>query len=465
MLVGSLAGCRSYEPEPLDLAAHRGEVSARLDDLEPARDFLARLAAAGVPVPDRFDPADGLTLAEGEVLALFQNPDLRLARWEAGIAAATARNAGRWQDPVFGFDAEEVLSGGEPFIYGLTLQMTIPVSGRLEVERDRADAAFSADLADLVAAEWRTRAAVRRAWVTWTMRQQSVRLLEELADRTDRISAIADRLESAGGIGRTESRLIRVERDMRRTQAIEMAAEADAARLDILALMGLSPDAAVRLLPAADAPPAPVTDDPLARLIAANPSLAALRARYAVAEETLRLEIRRQYPDITIGGGYGSEGDDRLLFGFSIPIPIFDRNVPAIEDATARRAVARATAENAFERLAVDLARATMRREAARRQQAAFASAIVPALDEQTAELERLADLGELDVLLLLDAEDRRFDAGIRVLQLRHEHAEAEIELAALLGPDTPAAPAPTSTPAVAPIPATASAPAPGGTR
>ena len=46
--------------------------------------------------------------------------------------------------------------------------------------------------------------------------------------------------------------------------------------------------------------------------------LAILFSEYQIAEETLRLEIKKQYPDIVIGSGYGSEfNDHRVLFGLT----------------------------------------------------------------------------------------------------------------------------------------------------
>src|SRR5690606_28946947 len=126
-----LAGCQSYDPVPLDVPGHRAAMLARLDALEPVAEFAARLAERAGEAPARFNVADGLTVAEGEVLALFYNPDLRLARLKAGVALATAENAGLWEDPEFGFDGAEILSPEGPFEYGLMLSLTIPISGRL----------------------------------------------------------------------------------------------------------------------------------------------------------------------------------------------------------------------------------------------------------------------------------------------------------------------------------------------
>jgi len=99
-----LASCQSYEPAPLDIGGYRIALDGRVIDTEPITAFALRLRTAGEDVPERFDPSDGISYAEGEVLALFYNPDLRIARLKAGVAMATRDTAGLWEDPVFGFD-------------------------------------------------------------------------------------------------------------------------------------------------------------------------------------------------------------------------------------------------------------------------------------------------------------------------------------------------------------------------
>lgn len=436
-----LAGCQSYERVPLELADHRAALDARLIATEPISYFVERLSEAGNQVPERFDPNDGLSPAEGEVLALFYNPDLRLTRLDAGVALATFDTAGLWDDPQFGFDGEEVLSG--PFNYGLMLSLTIPISGRLGVEKDRAGAAYEAELRRIVDAEWSTRAAVRSAWASWSVASERLLLLREVIGQVERISAITDQLETAGELTRVEARLLRAELVETRADVAEAVLAEARARVELLGLMGLPPDAPVELLPAI--PPASIAETTGAneRLIEANTTLAVRRAEYQVAEETLRLEVRKQYPDITIGTGYGSEdNDDRLLLGVSIPIPILNANRAGIAEAKARREVARASAETTFERLTRELAMARAAYDASRTQRDAFERDLVPMLDKQASEVEQLIDLGEVNTLLLLETVTRRFEAKSRLLDLRLAETNAAIEITRLLGPDEPESPA-----------------------
>lgn len=441
-----VGGCQSYRPAPLDLGAHRLAVEARLEQRELV-EFAAALAGEGNDAPARFDVSDGLSPAEGEVLALFGNPDLRLARLDAGVALAGYETAGLWEDPVFGFDAAEVLSPAGPFEYALTLGLTVPLSGRLEVERERAGAAYEAELRRVVDAEWGLRAEVRSSWASWAAAAERVRLLGEVVSQVERITSITEGLESAGELTRVEARLIRAEAlSVRADLFAGQRAEAES-RIRLLGLMGLPPDAEIELIAAFPAAVVPTVDDELRRLIEANTTLAVHRAEYQVAEETLRLEVRRQYPDITIGGGYGNEDDDRLLLGVSLPVPILNANRAGIAEARARRERARAAAETAFERLARELASARAALEAARQQRRSLEGELVPMLDAQAREVEQLAQLGEVDTLLLLETLTRGFEARSLLLELRAAEINASSEIARLLGPDAETSLSPASAP------------------
>ena len=448
LLVGVLlfTGCQSYQPVPLDLEHHRADAASRLNEQETLYAFSQRLATASGDDTERFDLRDGIHAAEAEVIALFYNRELRLARLRAGVALANAETAGLWEDPVFGFDGAELLSPTGPFEYGLTLSLTIPVSGRLNVAQDKAEASYNAELRRIVDAEWSMRTRVREAWVAWSVANERLTLIDQTVEVIERISAVSDRLEEGGELTRVEARLIHAQFLTTRLERVSAAAEADQARLDLLGLMGLLPEAEVLLVSALPTVVIPEVSDRSDRLIRANTLLAALRADYRVAEQALRLEVRKQYPDIEIGGGFGSEdGDDRLLLGASLPIPIFNANRGGIAEARANRELARATVETEFERLAFQLASARARLDATEQQRQALEDELVPMLDEQSAEIDRLAELGEVNTLILLETVARRFEAKSQILDLHRAALRDRIEVVRLLGPEDAIDPAPVS--------------------
>jgi outer membrane protein TolC len=439
-----LASCQSYEPAPLNITQYEHALGLRVIEIEPIEAFSRRLAADDDDVPTAFDLSDGISYAEGEVIALFYNPDLRIARLEAGVAMANRDTAGLWEDPVFGFDGAEIVSPSSPFEFGLMGSLTIPISGRLEIEKVRASAAYETQLRTLVDAEWRTRAALRTAWTRWTAIAEQATLFLSMTHELERINVIATHLEFAGEINRIERRLLLIELADIQLRSTEIDLELINAETNLIEILGVTPHAAAQLIPAFPDVSIPAVTDTTARLIASNTELAVHFAAYQTAEETLRLEIRKQFPDIVIGSGYGTEfNDHRVMFGLSIPIPILNANRAAIAEARANREVVRAKAETTFSRLNRSLiaAQAALHTNQAQRDQ--YEQLIVPMLDEQSRDIDRIAELGELDVFVLLQTVTRTLKIKQKLIALRVDEIEAATTLRRILGPDNAPNPTP----------------------
>jgi CRISPR system Cascade subunit CasA len=69
---------------------------------------------------------------------------------------------------------------------------------------------------------------------------------------------------------------------------------------------------------------------------------------YSMAEQALRLEVARQYPDVHLGPGYTwDHGIKRYQFNLGLTLPLLNRNAGAIGEAEARREEAGAHLEAA----------------------------------------------------------------------------------------------------------------------
>ena len=186
-----LAGCQSYQPHPINLAGHHRSWVARSGNDATVQAFVDRLAGAGRATGLGVDPGDGLSLAEAELVALVYNPDLRLARLRVGVARATAEYAGRWDDPTLSVDVLRITeSVPDPWVVTPGLTVTIPLSGRLAIEQDRADAALRAEVAAVAEQEWAVRWALQEAWLAWSAASiqfaEQAHLLDDIAVRACR---------------------------------------------------------------------------------------------------------------------------------------------------------------------------------------------------------------------------------------------------------------------------------------
>jgi outer membrane protein TolC len=436
--LAALSACQTYRPRELDDHAFDRQWRSRLVDDPGVLAFAERLAVSSQPGAAGFDPADGISLAEAEAIALMFNPELRMARRKAGVTLARAANAGRWADPVLGIDAEHILQDVQhPWVIGGTVGLTIPISGRLEVEKARASVEHAAELTRVASAEWATRYRLREQWALWSAQATRLELLDSLLQRLEALNGITDRLAQAGAIRRIEARVVQIERASRQAERHAVALRQEELYLQLLATLGLSPEAPVQLVSVLDVPaPSSAAVD-----VRNTFAVRLARAEYEIAERALEREVRTQFPDITIGPGAGSdEGDSRVLFGLSLPIPLWNRNVQAVAEASAARDLAREQWESVIQAQTYALAHAQRQLEGTRRQRELLETTVVPVAEAQAEEARNVANLGDVDVMLLLDSVRRQHEVKLRLLDARIEEIRAITKLTELHGPPTEAA-------------------------
>lgn len=439
---GLSGGCQSYAPKPLDLPGHLAAFLDRTPDSPQVEAFATRLTSSTSPSSAPFSLLDGATCAEAESVALVFNADLRLARLRAGVMQASADNAGRWEDPTLGVDLTRIVQGTpHPWKVFSSIGLTLPLSGRLEIEKQRAGFEHAVELARVAQREWDIRIELRRAWIDWSSLDIQLTTSRAFSTLVDQVLSVVDAMEQAGEMARTESRLFRIEKATRLAESAALQSRLDQSLLRIKHLMGLSPDANLELTSNGFADMLASSEPPLdpAQLETRNPSMTVARTEYDVAEKTLELEIRKQYPDLHIGPGYGREdGQDQVLLGLSIPLPLLNGNRQAIATAIAAREASKAAAEVALEKLISDTRSASARLKAAQTQREAFEQQIVPLVDAQYADVRSIAQLGEVNTLVLLESLSRQHEAKTRLIEARRDEILSRIELQNLTGPPLP---------------------------
>ncbi len=418
-------GCRTYEPAPIDLdRIERSFTERRIDACVP--DASDAEAEAAMP----------LDLATAEQACLLLNADLRARRAEAGIAEAAADWAGLWPDPVVGLDLTRLLASvSNPVELLGSIGFTLPVSGRLEVEKTRLGLARHRVLVELETLEWRTRLELRDAWHRWSAAEAERDTTAALVAAIDDLLRLVDALETTGDLARVEARIFRLARLDARVTLAQLDADCETARLEVLRLVGLPPSANVAMAPIEATGSAMIALPTDADLDRAPDVLIALAA-HDVAEAAHEQAIRGQFPDLGIAPGYGTrDGYRQFGVGVTVPIPLFNRNRQAVETTLAARTAAAIEVERRLERTASDLAVARITFDLAARRLRLVTDELVPLVDTQFQELRTLADLGQFDTLVLLDGLVRRRDAVVALVRARRDAALAAHRILSIIGP------------------------------
>ena len=421
-----LASCETYLAEPVDLAAH-------------AQAFATRDRNSGRSDPGaNVSPVDGMGLVEARFLALLLCTDLRAARLRAGVALASRDSAGRWDDPELSGDFARILeSVAHPWLAGGSLAFTIPLLCRKAKEKEVAAVEHLRALEDAKVAEARVLDSLDADWVHWSVANSRVTLLEQLVARLSELEAIAARLANAHEITQASARVFGLERVAREIEIARGKGQAVQLEITISRWLGLPPGAQARLVGTTTIDLRLPSAEQRTAALPTSPRIALRKAEHQVAEHRLELAIAKQWPEIRLLPGFQEEdAQPRAAFGFSLPLPLWNRNAREIAVTRAERGLAAELARGEYERLVADLARAEARLAAAQAHRRRIATELVPLAGQQLADARRQAELGQLDTLLILDAVLRAHAAAMAQLDADAEEALAVVELNSLFWPE-----------------------------
>jgi outer membrane protein, heavy metal efflux system len=329
------AGCATYKPQPLGEAQGIGDVSK------------LSVSTADMPLPawrtHRFDPSRGLDVTDVAILAVANNPDLKVMRDQLGIARAQSFAAGLLPDPQLNigkdFLAHKQLGFTSAYNYGISED----ISSLLTRSMRKAAAGSQADQVnlDLLWAEWQTIAQARLLFnQVVSLRAQQKRLAAEQAALVSVDAYVRKALQEGNLTYDSASAGLNAYADASKRWS-DCTTQLHQAEHDLRLLLGLASDAPLQLVgePFQAAPTQQQVQTALASLPQRRPDLLALQAGYKAQEATLRGAIRAQFPALNLGIDRQRDTSDIVTNGFTIglTLPLFDRNRGNIAIATATR--------------------------------------------------------------------------------------------------------------------------------
>lgn len=429
-----LAGCASYQALPLP------EKESLAPDAAHVRVDTAEMPTTAMRA-HRFDPSDGFDITEVAMLAVANNPELKMLRADAGVTRAQAFSAGLLPDPQLSLSAARVMGTVPGATVAYSAGFAVDVAAWLA--RSSTQAAHAAedrktDL-NLLWQEWQTVAKARLLFVKLTALAQSASLLDQQR------SALKLRLERArvavkrGLISSDQAApLLTAGQDVER-QHSDVERQINQARHDLDALVGLAPDVTLRLVGPADV--RMPNDDAVRRALddaaRRRPDLLALQAGYQAEDERYRAALRAQFPAITIGPTRARDNSDVNTIGLSLGLnlPLFNRNRGPIAVELATREKLRLEYQQRLDAAVGDAHRLVAEDVILLRQRTAI-DVSLRELGAAAAEAETAYTAGGVDALTLTSVEAallaKRLE-GIAVTQALWEQA---IALQALLGGD-----------------------------
>jgi len=400
----------------------------------------AALAASGSSAQAAAAP---LTLSAAVAQARTASPRREAAVLVAAGARDAARVADKWPNPLFELRTENWTASRRPVSPDLDVFAVVTqpfeLGGKRGIRRQLAASESDVALMALASLERELALEAVRAYIralkaralveTLTANREGLTtLVTTVGRRVDEgYSAEADLLKFQTEAARVDGDIARARLELERSITALSIVTGAAAPVDPSQLVEPLPLA----VPAADA-------ERIAASIAGHPDVRAATAGVERARQVTAFERARRLPDPFVTGGYKrTAGFDTMVFGVSVAVPLFDRNLASVARSTGVELGAMADRDALVRRLTSDTASVIRAAQTIADQANQVPHQLLaPAEDVRRAALAAFRE-GTADVLKLIDAERVYADVHRAAIDLRLDALLATIEARFALGEET----------------------------
>ena len=357
-----------------------------------------------------------LTLEAALDRALSRSPALAAAAKEVEAMQAAARQAGARPNPALSATVEDTRP--ETRTTTMTVEVPLELGGKRAARLGAAERAVSVATAELDNTRAELRAHAIRAFFGVLVAQQHVELAAGSVSLAERAADAVAKRVAAGKVSPVEATRAKVDVANARLEHDEATAELQNARLRLATVLGDEAPDFDAVQGETTAPLRPALPELLAQLDQ-SPQLLVGRLEAKRRRAQVEVEHSKAMPDLTLSLGTkrdASAGRSQAVIGFSMPLPLFDRNQGAILEASRRAAKADDELQAARLRLLAELQKASGRLTLARASLRTLEDAVLPAAREAYEAAGKGFDAGKFGFLEVIDAQRSLLQARARSL-------------------------------------------------
>lgn len=407
---------------------------------DPSLNGAVSASSAGLSV-EAEGPKGSITLNDAIALALIKNPELSAFSIERRAAEARAIQSGLLPNPELSAVVENI--GGAKEVTG-GIQTTIQLSQLIEIGGKRSARARVASLSqDLAERDYERKRVeilteVSKAFIRALSAQQKFALAGEMVALAEEVANTVSERVSAGKVSPIEETKARVALSSATVEHERAGLELEAARKRLSSLWGDKKPHFEKVAGDLDAQILPVPAfERIASQLTMNPDLVRSATEISRRKAAVDMEKAKTLPDISVSAGYRrfSEFDENsVIFGVSVPIPLFDRNQGGLLESRLLLTKAEEERRAAEARAQSGLGEAHKALSIAYAEAMAFKEKTLPLAQsafEGTNEGYRAGKFGYLDIL---DAQRTLFDVRLQYLRALTEYHLAVADVEQLTG-------------------------------
>ena len=393
-------------------------------------------------------PTDSVSLRDAVALALLHSPELATFAWETRAREARILQAGRPPNPVIGVVAEDIgassrRSGARGSEQAVQPQTTVQLSQVIELGGKRTArqnlAARTRDLAawDYEAARIDVLTTVTHAFIDVLAAQEMVRLTAQTSQLVEQVQQSVSARVVAGVVSPIEETRADVALAAVRVESSRATRLLDASRHRLAAQWGSTEAQFVAGTGDLNVAPALPSMRELTTRLVENPDLARWTVEILQREAAVAAERSRRLPDVTLNAGYRRFSDleiDAFLIGASFPLPLFDRNTGAIQEAESRLAKGYEERRAMTARVSARLAEAYRAMASAHDEVMALRATVLPGSRQTFDAVSEGYRLGKFGFLDVLDAQRTLIAASGQYLRALSDYHKAVADVERLVG-------------------------------
>ena len=396
------------------------------------------------------EPRGVLSLRDVLRLTLLRNPELNAFTFELRAAEARTLQAGVLPNPALSAELENIGGTGSATKGARAAESTLQLSQLIELGGKRAKRLRLAGLErELTGWDYEVKrlevlTEAKKAFVDVVTTTERLAFTTDLLRLAEQVQRTVSARVQAGKVSPIEETRTRVTVSTARLQVQQARTVHEAAKKRLAASWGSTTPAFEGVSGALETTTPLPSLEVLAVQAQKNPDIARWVAEMAARRAQVEVARSRAVPDLTVSGGvrYLNEvKEGAFVLGFSLPLPLFDRNQGGIQEAYARLSKAELERRAAEVRVSTALSDVYQNLVNATNEVTTLQNDVLPAAQEAFQATQEGYRLGKFGLLDVLDVQRTFFETRGRYLEALATYHKAVADLERLSGEELHAVP------------------------
>ena len=384
---------------------------------------------------EQIEAATPLTLQKAVALALEANLDLTVAQREIEAVEGQVIQGRVRPNPELAYSLEDQRTPTRT--QSVQINLPIELGGKRAARIAAAERGRDVAVEELNTRRVEIRAAVVAAFFEALAAQDRTALAQDSVDLARQATDAVAKRVTAGKVSPVEETKARVAEAGVRVELAQAQSEQRNARARLASLLGANPPRFTLVSGNVEELPAVPSLDNVQQRLSTSPTLRRMQLEVERRRSLVDVERSKRIPDVTFSLGVKRPNElqrDQLLFGVSVPLPLFDRNQGNLLEALKREDKARDELQALNIRVSTDVLQARERLESIRGEVDVLQRDVLPgaksAYDAATVGFEN----GKFNFLEVLDAQRTYFAAKSQYLKALAEAHRTAADIDRVLG-------------------------------